>query len=145
LTIGLLTTQGFIFRQILLLAMGLSVTTALAAKGITVSQLINPTAAEQNVDPSDAHMSDLVEDDGGAVNLTKVQMLGWIEAQVTVVTRIEPTTRTCRQGTRQRHGHDRTGPIAEKEQPSSSSSILARSLANGMTSTGSATASADAR
>jgi hypothetical protein len=56
----------------LLLAMGLSVTTALAAKGITVSQ-----TAGQNVNNGNATLGDLVNDDGGEIDLTKLQMLGW--------------------------------------------------------------------
>jgi hypothetical protein len=61
----------------LLLAMGFSVTTALAAKGITVSQLNNSTTAKEHVATEDAEFGDLVKDDGGAIDLTKVQMLGW--------------------------------------------------------------------
>ena len=61
----------------LLLAMGFSVTTALAAKGITVSQLNTQATAKENVDTEDARLGDLVKDDGGAIELTKVQMLGW--------------------------------------------------------------------
>lgn len=61
----------------LLLAMGLSVTTALAAKGITVSQLNNQATAKEHVAKDDAELGDLVKDDGGAIDLTKVQMLGW--------------------------------------------------------------------
>jgi len=58
----------------LLLAMGFSATTAVAAKGITVSQ-INGGASRQPADNPD--LGDLVNDDGGAIDLTKVQMLGW--------------------------------------------------------------------
>jgi hypothetical protein len=61
----------------LLLAMGFSVTTALAAKGITVNQLNNQATAKENVATDDAKLGDLVKDDGGAIDLTKVQMLGW--------------------------------------------------------------------
>ncbi len=74
---GLLTTQGFDIPTNLLLAMGLSVTTAVAAKGITVSQLSNQTATKEHIDPEDAQAGDLIKDDSGAIDLTKVQMLGW--------------------------------------------------------------------
>jgi hypothetical protein len=61
----------------LLLAMGLSVATALAAKGITVSQLNHNATAKEFVGDNEAELGDFVKDDGGAIDLTKVQMLGW--------------------------------------------------------------------
>jgi hypothetical protein len=73
--IGLPPTKGFYVPQNLLLAMGLSVTTVLAAKGITVGQ--QSTQPKDNVDTKDASIGDLVKDDGGGIDLTKVQMLGW--------------------------------------------------------------------
>jgi hypothetical protein len=61
----------------LLLAMGFSIASAVAAKGITVNQLNNGTGTKENINPDDARAGDLVQDDSGAVDLTKVQVIGW--------------------------------------------------------------------
>src|SRR5215469_6464668 len=61
----------------LLLAMGFSVASAVAAKGITVSQLSNGTGTKEGVNPDDAQLADLVQDDSGTIDLTKVQLMGW--------------------------------------------------------------------
>jgi hypothetical protein len=98
---GVLTTNDFNIPTNLLLAMGLSVTTAVAAKGITVSQLSDQTATKEHIDAKDAQTGDLIKDDGGAIDLTKVQMLGWtivalgayIASVAYAVQHIQPTTK----------------------------------------------------
>jgi len=74
---GWLDLKDLHIPQNLLLAMGLSVTTAIAAKGITSSQVSNGTISKTHVGTEEAQTSDLIQDDGGAIDLTKVQMLGW--------------------------------------------------------------------
>ncbi len=61
----------------LLLAMGISITSAVAAKGITVSGLNSGDLAKPSGDDKAAAASDLISEDSGAVDLTKVQVLGW--------------------------------------------------------------------
>lgn len=61
----------------LLLAMGFSITSAVAAKGITVTGINNGSLSKEHVDEKDATSGDLVKDDAGAIDLTKVQVLGW--------------------------------------------------------------------
>ena len=61
----------------LLLAMGISITSAVAAKGITVTQLNNADTTKDQIHPAQAQFSDLIRDDAGAIDLTKVQLLGW--------------------------------------------------------------------
>ena len=63
--------------QNLLLAMGLSVTTALAAKGITVSQIDNGAASRDHIDADQAALGDMLKDNGGDIDLSKVQLIGW--------------------------------------------------------------------
>lgn len=63
--------------QNLLIVMGLSITTMAAAKGITVSyvsrgQVIKPQAA-----PGTAGLGASIQDDGGAPDLSKLQMMAW--------------------------------------------------------------------
>ena len=61
----------------LLLAMGFSIASAVAAKGITVNQLNNGTGTKDHINPDDARSGDLVKDDSGAIDLTKIQVIGW--------------------------------------------------------------------
>lgn len=74
---GVLNPSSFAVPQNLLLAMGLSVTTALAAKGITTSQINRGDISKEHVGSDEAQTSDLISDDGGTIDLTKVQLLGW--------------------------------------------------------------------
>jgi hypothetical protein len=59
----------------LLIAMGLTVVTAVGAKGITVSYLSNGQLGKQP--KGSASPSDLIQDDAGNLDLSKVQMLAW--------------------------------------------------------------------
>jgi len=61
----------------LLLAMGLSAATAVAAKGIVMNQLNNSTVSRTSIVPTEAALGDLLKDDNGALDLTKVQLLAW--------------------------------------------------------------------
>lgn len=61
----------------LLLAMGMSITTALGAKGITVSYVNSGAVTKDHPPTGDSQASDLAKDDSGVVDLSKLQMLAW--------------------------------------------------------------------
>lgn len=63
--------------QNLLVAMGLSVTTMAAAKGITVSQLTIGRVTKTKVNAPSARLGFLVLDDDGFPDLSKIQMVAW--------------------------------------------------------------------
>jgi amino acid transporter len=63
--------------QSLLIAMGLSAVTTVAAKGITVAQVQNGSVAKSAVALSQARAAQVLEDDAGNLDLSKIQMLAW--------------------------------------------------------------------
>lgn len=63
--------------QSLLIAMGLSAATTVAAKGITVSQVQNGSVAKSAVTPGQTRAAQVLEDDGGNLDLSKIQLLAW--------------------------------------------------------------------
>ncbi|HEX7317890.1 MAG TPA: IPT/TIG domain-containing protein [Pyrinomonadaceae bacterium] len=65
------------FPRNLLIAMGLSVVTATAAKGITVSNLQNGNLVKPPPSPQTSGPGQVLRDDGGALDLSKIQMLAW--------------------------------------------------------------------
>ncbi len=60
-----------------LVALGLSVVTATAAKGITVSFLQNGSLVKPPATPATSGASQVVMDDDGSPDLSKIQMLAW--------------------------------------------------------------------
>jgi hypothetical protein len=65
------------FPRNLLLAMGFSIVTATAAKGITVSQLQSGDVVKPPATPDTSGVGQLLKDDSGALDLSKIQMLAW--------------------------------------------------------------------
>jgi len=61
-----------------LTAMGLSVTTMAAAKGITVSYVASGRLAKTKVTPQAAGPGSVVQDDDDVPDLSKIQMLAWV-------------------------------------------------------------------
>jgi hypothetical protein len=61
----------------LLLAMGFSVTTAAAAKGITVSYIKTGQIIKDKADPATGGPGGLFQDDKGSPDLSKIQMMAW--------------------------------------------------------------------
>jgi hypothetical protein len=61
----------------LLIAMGLSIVTATAAKGITVSYLQSGSLVKTPSTPGTSGMSQVVRNDDGSLDLSKIQMLAW--------------------------------------------------------------------
>ena len=61
----------------LLIAMGLSVITATAAKGITVSYLQSGNLVKTNAGPETAGAGQVLKNDDGTLDLSKIQMLAW--------------------------------------------------------------------
>jgi len=96
-TAQLLTSNGLIdlsnIPQNVLIALGLSITTVVGAKAITVSKIdSNDTAkvdAQQVDDPQATSLKHLVTDDAGDLDLSKAQILGWTTvAAVVYVTHV---------------------------------------------------------
>jgi hypothetical protein len=63
--------------QSLLIAMGLSVVTVTAAKGITMSNLQNGSLVKPPATPETSGAGQILKDDSGALDLSKIQMLAW--------------------------------------------------------------------
>jgi hypothetical protein len=63
--------------QNVLIAMGLSVATVTAAKGITVGYLMSQGQFKTSVDPAKSSPSAVFQDDTGFPDLSKIQMLAW--------------------------------------------------------------------
>ena len=60
-----------------LIALGLSVVTATAAKGITVSYLQNGSIVKPPATADTSGVSQILRDDDGSLDLSKIQMLAW--------------------------------------------------------------------
>jgi hypothetical protein len=73
---GHLEAIGDIPRN-LLLAMGFSIVTATAAKGITVSQLQSGNLVKLPAPSDTSSVGPVVKDDSGALDLSKIQLLAW--------------------------------------------------------------------
>jgi hypothetical protein len=73
---GHLEAIGDIPRN-LLLAMGFSIVTATAAKGITVSQLQSGNLVKPPAPSDTSSAGPVVKDDSGALDLSKIQLLAW--------------------------------------------------------------------
>ena len=61
----------------ILIALGFSIVTATAAKGITVSFLQNGNLVKAPLTPDTAGASQVLRDDDGSLDLGKIQMLAW--------------------------------------------------------------------
>lgn len=72
------------FPQYLLIAMGLSVTTATAAKAITVSYVRSGRVTKSSAGRATPALYQLVTDDSGQPDLAKIQMLTWTFIAVVV-------------------------------------------------------------
>lgn len=63
--------------QNLLIAMGLSVTTMAAAKGITVSYVSSGQVTKKAISPETASSGAIIQDDDQIPDLSKIQMMAW--------------------------------------------------------------------
>ncbi len=89
------------FPKSLLIAMGLSVVTATAAKGITVSNLQNGNLVKPPATAQTSGPGQVLRDDDGSLDLSKIQMLAWTVVAigtylVTLMTTIAAITQTNR-------------------------------------------------
>lgn len=63
--------------QNLLIAMGFSITSMVAAKGITASYVANGQLSKPQVDPETTGLGSVVQDDLGVPDLGKIQVMAW--------------------------------------------------------------------